>query len=232
MARTAISVMLACFVLTVCITTNAKGDCAKIGNPLFDFYCRAPVFPTNGQRFVQDLDLTYPDGAPRITSDYAANERVRTYGPHPGIDWEGPYGRDVIAAADGYARQIYSTAGGTAVRIRHVVKYVRTVDGEDGPISYAFVIRTAYAHLSRTDITIGGKRVKRGEKIGEVGQSGSYAGNEPHLHFGSVVGKYIDGHMNPHMLWADGPGVLTCFDATREYPRDSLVLTLPLRCRE
>ncbi len=84
--------------------------------------------------------------------------------PHPGIDVAAPIGTPILAAADGTVTNVVTNGGyGLMVTINH---------------GHGLVTR--YAHCSRATVHIG-QRVKRGEKIAEVGNSG--IATAPHLHY-------------------------------------------------
>ena len=93
---------------------------------------------------------------------------------HKGIDFAGPYGTRVNAAAAG--KVIFSgqaTGFGNIVVIEHRAGF-----------------ETAYAHLSQLNVEVG-DRIGAGYKVGEVGSSGMSTG--PHLHFEvRVNGKQVD----------------------------------------
>lgn len=93
---------------------------------------------------------------------------------HKGVDFAGPYGTRVTAAATGkvvFAGQL--SGYGNIVVIAH----------KDG-------LETAYAHLSQINVEVG-DRIGAGYKIGEVGATGLATG--PHLHFEvRVNGKQVD----------------------------------------
>ena len=83
---------------------------------------------------------------------------------HKGLDIAAPEGSTVGAFADGTVKAVgESTSLG---------KYIM--------VSHADDITTIYAHCSKITAT-GGKKVKKGEKIAEVGHTGMATG--PHLHF-------------------------------------------------
>ena len=83
---------------------------------------------------------------------------------HAGLVFAAPMGTPVYATADGIV-QAAERAGG----------YGNKID-----ISHGYNYLTRYAHLSKIDVTRG-QKVKRGEKIGEVGSTGKSTG--PHLHY-------------------------------------------------
>lgn len=83
---------------------------------------------------------------------------------HAGLDISATYGTEVRVAADGVVSDVGTHTGlGRAIRVDH-----------------GFGIETVYGHLSQYG-TEPGRRVKRGEVIGYVGDSGRASG--PHLHF-------------------------------------------------
>ena len=83
------------------------------------------------------------------------------------VDIANSCGTDIWASADGLVIEIKSTGwnGGYG-------KYVK--------IEHLNNIKTLYAHLSKINVSLG-QKVKQGEKIGEIGQSGEATGC--HLHF-------------------------------------------------
>ena len=91
------------------------------------------------------------------------------YGPrwgrmHRGTDFAGPIGTPIHTTADGTVTFAgWSSGYGRLIKIRH-----------------ANGLETRYAHLSRIDVSVG-ERVKRGEQIGALGNSGRSTG--PHLHY-------------------------------------------------
>ncbi len=94
---------------------------------------------------------------------------------HKGIDVANSIGTPVIA-----------TAGGVVVRTGHergLGKYVIIRHG------YGYV--TKYGHLSKVHVRVG-KRVKRGDKIADMGNTGRSTG--PHLHY-EVLASGV--HVNP-----------------------------------
>ena len=106
--------------------------------------------------------LSWPiEGQRRITSEFGEK---RTTGTHSGLDIAAPTGTPILAPAGGVVQSVYYNAvGGNQLIIEHTDS-----------------LKTGYAHLSKTDVKKGDK-VKRGQKIGEVGNTGRSTG--PHLHF-------------------------------------------------
>lgn len=105
-----------------------------------------------------------------ITSSYGMRLHpiFRYYRLHDGTDFGGPCGRPVRAAAEGRVIAVYYNAGyGNRVLIDH--GYLR-----------GSAVSTTYNHLSGYS-TFVGQRVRRGEVIGFVGNTGFSTGC--HLHF-------------------------------------------------
>lgn len=86
---------------------------------------------------------------------------------HHAIDIMAPLGTPVLAAASGTVEKLFdSTNGGRTV-------YVRTLD--NATVHY-------YAHLDTIGVAEK-QRVRQGDAIATVGNTGSAAGGAPHLHF-------------------------------------------------
>lgn len=109
-----------------------------------------------------DPKLSWPiEGQRRITSEFGEK---RSTGTHSGLDIAAPTGTHILAPASGVVQSVFSNAvGGNQIVIEHTES-----------------LKTGYAHLSKFDVKKGDK-VKRGQKIGEVGNTGRSTG--PHLHF-------------------------------------------------
>jgi hypothetical protein len=109
------------------------------------------------------VDRTYP---------YGSTARS-TREPHHGVEFLNKFGTPVHAAVDGMV--VFAGADKDAVYSpwQNFYGNVIVIEHKDG-------LFTLYAHLSAIDIQAG-QRVKVGEKIGEVGQSGVATGS--HLHF-------------------------------------------------
>ncbi len=120
---------------------------------------------------------------------------------HTGVDIPSPIGTDVQAAGPGlvvwagyglfsFTPGLESDPYGMAVAIRHDFGYRNQA------------LYTVYAHLSKI-VVIEGQRVERGEKIGEVGQTGFTTG--PHLHFEVRVGQNSFFNTRNPELWIAPP---------------------------
>lgn len=113
--------------------------------------------------------LRAPVSFSRISSNFNPNRRhpvLNTLRAHKGVDYAAANGTPVMAAGDGKVIFRGSKGGyGNAVIVQH-----------GGNIT------TMYAHLSKFNRTArNGRRVKQGQVIGYVGQSGLATG--PHLHY-------------------------------------------------
>ena len=86
--------------------------------------------------------------------------------PHVGLDIAGPVGTPIRAAADG---------------IVSLAKADMVLTGQSVVIEHGFGLDTVYIHMSAIRVS-DGQRVKQGDVIGAIGQSGR--ANGPHLHFG------------------------------------------------
>jgi murein DD-endopeptidase MepM/ murein hydrolase activator NlpD len=115
-----------------------------------------------------------------ITSGYGPRKSPITgeNKTHNGIDIQASTGTTVRAAADG----VVSYIGHNMDKNTGYGNYV-TLDHDNG-------YQTRYAHLSKVSVQVK-QRVRKGEKIGEVGETGAATG--PHLHFEvEKNGSFID----------------------------------------
>jgi murein DD-endopeptidase MepM/ murein hydrolase activator NlpD len=83
---------------------------------------------------------------------------------HEGIDISNRVGTPIVASADG----IISDVGNDWVHGRILV------------LSHGFGMMTSYSHLSQVTVRVG-EKVKRGQKVAEIGMTGRTTG--PHLHY-------------------------------------------------
>ena len=88
---------------------------------------------------------------------------------HAGTDFAGPVGTPIYSTADGVVTHAgWSSGYGRLVKIQH-----------------EFGIETRYGHLNAIRVNVG-QRVSRGDRIGDMGNSGRSTG--PHLHYEVRVG--------------------------------------------
>jgi murein DD-endopeptidase MepM/ murein hydrolase activator NlpD len=124
------------------------------------------------KEFIESFPFTWPtirNGVPKITSGFGFRDDLnggKALHYHTGIDIGGEKGDKIVATADGivtyvdYNHSLY----GKFIMIKHN--------------KYDFV--TYYAHLNRI-LVKQGQSVKRGDKIGEMGDTGDSQGF--HLHY-------------------------------------------------
>jgi murein DD-endopeptidase MepM/ murein hydrolase activator NlpD len=133
-------------------------------------------------RSVRKAFVRAPVQFTRISSNFNPNRRhpvLNTIRAHRGVDYAAPTGTPVIAAGDGKVISRGVNGGyGNAVILQH-----------GGNIT------TLYGHLSRFGKARVNSRVKQGDVIGYVGQSGLATG--PHLHYEYRVGGV---HRNPRTV--------------------------------
>lgn len=158
--------------------------------------------------------MTAPrDGTPRIHAgfgDWLGSEGYPRLRPHRGVDIAGRMGADVLAAADGRVA--------VARDNRDLCGLIVVIDHD------AYGLRTVYCHFSEIAVRVGDS-IKRGQRIGAVGTSGQRAwpGFE-HVHLELQRGREINAVEDPLAR------IVGCFDETKVYPADRLVLTYPVRC--
>ena len=94
---------------------------------------------------------------------------------HAGLDFTSPSGTDIQASGEGVVVKIGRKKTGYG---NHVI------------IDHGYGYKTLYAHMSRFDVNKG-ERVSRGQKIGEVGNTGT--STAPHLHYEVIYkGRKVD----------------------------------------
>lgn len=111
------------------------------------------------------------NGAVRYTSGFGGRSDPfgRGWRRHEGQDLAGAYGTPILATADGVVTHAGWESGyGRLIKIKH-----------------EFGIETRYAHLSQIRVNVG-DRVSRGERIGDMGNSGRSTGT--HLHYEIRIG--------------------------------------------
>jgi len=119
------------------------------------------------ERSVDALPQAMPADFQYISSGFGFRADPFTGGGgefHPGLDFKGPFGAPIYAAARGRVSFVGQRSGyGNCVEIDHGNGLV-----------------TRYAHMSAFRTTVG-KQVVPGEQIGQIGSTGRSTG--PHLHF-------------------------------------------------
>jgi murein DD-endopeptidase MepM/ murein hydrolase activator NlpD len=114
----------------------------------------------------------------RLTSGfgYRIDPLYKTVKFHAGLDFTAPQGSPIYATADGIVRTAGNLGNGYG---NHVI------------ISHGYSYSTLYGHMYRVKAK-NGQRIKRGEVIGYVGNTGKSTG--PHLHYEVIKGTK---HLNP-----------------------------------
>lgn len=95
---------------------------------------------------------------------------------HEGLDFATDIGKPVYCTGDGVVEK---------------VRYQFFGYGNEVLIDHGFGYKTRYAHLNSVDVAVG-MRLKRGDKVGEVGKTGKSTG--PHLHYEVI---YKGSQVNP-----------------------------------
>lgn len=102
---------------------------------------------------------------------------------HPGIDFSAPIGTPIYATADGVVDRLNISFSG----------YGKTIE-----IDHGFGYRSRYAHMHGFAVSKG-QKIKRGELIGYVGNTG--LSTAPHLHYEVFINNR---HVNPvHYFFSD-----------------------------
>jgi len=126
------------------------------------------LFPIASEDF---LRYTSPSG-------YRVSPILHVEKYHTGIDIAGVWRAQVVAVADGVVTDHWpiGTWGGKTFKGHPIYGWYIEIEHEDG-------LRTRYAHLSssRMNVVHIGARVRAGEPIGRVGNTGQSV--SPHLHF-------------------------------------------------
>ena len=154
--------------------------------------------------------------------------------PHQGVDIHDIPGTSILAARDGSVLEVHDEkCWGLTVAIDH------------GPDPGGEKLYALYGHLGAHSVEEG-EKVKRGQKIGEMGDDlkRNCTGGVGHLHFqlgrryrtskqrwwGSAyfLEDFRDAP-DPHLYWADDSFQVTCFEPQKTYPPHSL--TYPVQCR-
>ncbi len=152
------------------------------------------------------------DAQPRVLSPFGATTGPEGYprreGAHQGVDLAAVVGTPVIAPAEGTVnRLIDDDLCGKGLVVSHGTS------------------ATVYCHLSEISVRVG-QAVRRGDALGLTGVTGLSPGPRfEHLHF-----EMRDGPARDAMRLDPLPFVVGCFDASKRYPTDRLVLIYPLPC--
>jgi murein DD-endopeptidase MepM/ murein hydrolase activator NlpD len=137
------------------------------------------------QQFISEMPFIYPlkkDGTVRVSSAFGFRDGLFNSDKgqlkfHPGVDLVANTGDPIISTADG------------------VVEYTElnnAVYGEVVILKHKFNFETLYAHMSKL-LVKNGQKIKRGDLIGLVGETGESTG--PHLHYEIRIGGEPDDPM-------------------------------------
>ena len=155
---------------------------------------------------------------------------------HQGIDITGDNGQPIIAAADGTVLDATTdNCWGPTVSVDHG----KGIDGQK--------IIALYGHVGEILVNEG-EKIKRGQIIARLGNNHNdykciFRVRPLHFQLGRIPRLFKDsdswGHkyfledgddgVNPHIYWADGPGMITCFEPKRTYKPGTL--TYPVPCQ-
>lgn len=137
-----------------------------IGDPRFSRLAKALDRMNMMERSLASIPTSMPAAVMNMSSNYGYRRDPITGGGamHSGIDFKGPYGTAILAAAEGKIT-FAGWQGG----------YGKTIE-----ITHANGLVTRYAHLSGYTVSLG-QKVKRGVQVGRMGSTGRSTGT--HLHF-------------------------------------------------
>ena len=140
------------------------------------------------ERGLDGIPQVRPAAIAEISSGfgYRSDPFTRRAAMHSGIDFRGPIGAPIYAAAEGVVSFVGQKSG-----------YGNVVE-----ISHGNGLMTRYAHMSRFAARVG-QRVAAGEQIGGIGNTGRSTG--PHLHFEVRIN---DRAVNPRPFLEMAPNVL------------------------
>jgi len=136
---------------------------------------------------IRHMPALHPILDGRITSNFGMRLHpiFKRYKKHPGIDFAAKTGAPIYAAADGVIKLAKLYGGyGNCVFVDHLYGY-----------------ETRYGHMQKI-LVRRGQKVKRGDKIGLVGQTG--IATAPHLHFEV---HYKGKEVNPKQYFFDDPAL-------------------------
>ena len=136
------------------------------------------VSNTNSTTFTKPVEGTV---ARAYSEDPLWYDTTNTYRPNFGIDIKAELGKDVVAALDGKVSEVGDSKQGYGMEI--------VIDHQNG-------LKTVYSNLEDNVLVTKGKTVKKGDKIGKVGNTTlrtSYEKYGSHLHFAVLKGKlFVD----------------------------------------
>jgi murein DD-endopeptidase MepM/ murein hydrolase activator NlpD len=216
-----------CLFLALVGMSLSTTSCAPRSTPIHPHPRYGWVSEHGTDPYDQGVHIVMPADAPSVQGRFrplpTTDEQGNFLGIHEGIDISGEIGDPILAPAPGaVVESQFSWLWGNTVRLDH---------GRDEHGRY---IQTMYLHLTERWVEVN-QRVERGQQIGTMGITGASAGNPTHLHYVVYAGtaaEFSSRHkpVNPHLYWADGVGVITCYDDTRRIPEQPLRFTYPVPC--
>ncbi len=205
-------------IIAILLLLLSQPSCSAI----YDNYGYGRLAPSKRFDGSSATPIVMPPNAPSISQRFRPSSIADSRGGHNGIDLLVPVGTSVLAAADGII---------SAVRLS--ILYGNQVFIDHGRDTLGRQLQTRYFHLDET-LVREKQAVKRGDQIGLSGLSGM-AALFPHLHFEvheiSYAGPLSSRVLDPQMHWADGAGLITCFDDSVTWPEVPVALTYPAPCR-
>nr|WP_308936615.1 M23 family metallopeptidase [Exiguobacterium sp. SL14] len=153
---------------------STKQSTPKASTPAPSAPAPAPSAPATPKPAPSSGGLFIHPTAGTVTQGYGSAGGENGYTFHNGIDFGGPVGTPIVAAATGTV----ITASGGGPYGNHVM-IAHQLNGK--------TYTTVYAHMSSLSARAG-QRVSQGQQIGALGSTGNSTG--PHLHFEIHVGGY------------------------------------------
>lgn len=153
---------------------STKQSAPKPSTPAPTAPAPAPSAPATPKPSPSSGGLFIHPTAGAVTQGYGSAGGENGYTFHNGIDFGGPVGTPIVAAATGTV----ITASGSGPYGNHIM-IAHQLNGK--------TYTTVYAHMSSLNASAG-QRVSQGQQIGTRGSTGNSTG--PHLHFEIHVGGY------------------------------------------
>ena len=138
------------------IQTQSMKELAKLAANKTEFLACIPAIQPVTNRNLRSMASGF---------GYRLHPIYKTYKMHTGIDFTAPTGTPIYATGNG---RVVPAPDGASGYGNHVV------------IDHGFGYKTLYAHMFKSKVRLG-QRVKRGQLIGYVGNTGLSSG--PHLHY-------------------------------------------------
>lgn len=160
------------------LQTNALDEVAVVARNAGDMKsCIPAVPPIRPKRYEFRISSNY---------GYRTDPVYHKSAFHDGVDFATTLGNPVYVTGDGTVE---------------TVRYKFFGYGNEVIVNHGYGYRTRYAHLNSIDVSVG-QKLRRGDKVGEVGNTGKSTG--PHLHYEVMYMKkpvnpneYMDINMSP-----------------------------------